>query len=215
MQDITNPPETKHSIIKRNKKFQTKKFIDLFNIRYIILHKEDLKGGSFEFLRAYLIKCLPEMQQILDDQDLTVYELKPTKIHVFYNRDLLDSRNDMMFIRGWSDYSGKNGAGGRYLTARKSRLIFPSAMPKDCLLKIYFRLNERSEGKNISLSFFLNKTSVAKDIQMKTNPSRRADAIQIKLPGRLISKGSNLVDIEFESGFSSDDLIRVEKLEID
>jgi len=142
-------------------------------------------------------------------------ELKPTKIHVFYNRNLLDSRNDMMFIRGWSDYSDKNGAGGRYLTTRKSRLVFPSAMQKDCLLKIYFRLNESSEGKNISLSFFLNKTSVAKDIQMKTNPGRKADAIQITLPGRLISKGSNLVDIEFESGFSADDLIRVEKLEID
>jgi len=215
MQDITNPPETKHSVLKHNKKFQTKKFMDLFNIRYIILHKEDLKGGSFEFLKAYLIKCLPEVEKVIDNDELTVYELKPTKIHVFYNRNLLDSRNDMMFIRGWSDYSDKNGAGGRYLTTRKSRLVFPSAMQKDCLLKIYFRLNESSEGKNISLSFFLNKTSVAKDIQMKTNPGRKADAIQITLPGRLISKGSNLVDIEFESGFSADDLIRVEKLEID
>jgi hypothetical protein len=214
LQDIKNPPDLKHGIIKRNKKFQTKKFMDLFDIRYIILHKEDLKGGSYEFLRAYLIKCLPEMGKVVDDEELTVYGLKPTKINVFYDRDLLDSRNDMMFIKGWSDYIERDGIGGRRIISKKSRIIFPSSAPERLLFKISFLNPEKQKGDDISFRLFLNKSPISSVFILAKNSKSGNDSFEILTPKNLVKKGSNLLDMEFGAKFNEKNGIMVENLMI-
>jgi len=214
LQDIKNPPDLKHKMIKRNKKFQTKKFMDLFDIRYIILHKQDLKGGSYEFLMAYLIKCLPEMEKVIDNDELTVYGLKPTKINVFYNRDLLDSRNDMMFIRGWSDYTERDGTGCRWIISKKSRIIFPSSVPEGYLMKISFRIPETQKTEDISFRLYLNKTLIGDFFTLSENSKSDNDSFEIYMPKNLVKKGSNLLDMEFGAKFNEKNGILVENLMI-
>lgn len=214
LQDGSRPPEEKHEIIRRNKQFQTKRFADLFNIRYIVIHDEDLKNNSDVFLKEYLRRCLPDMRQAYKDRSITVYALTPSRINTFYNKNLLRANNDMIFVRGWSDFDETDSPVGRYITAKRARIIFPSEKPTDIILKISIEANKKMNDEDVHLSFYLNKNYISRLILLSASSKDAASHFEIKLPKGLMKKGSNLLDIQTDSGFKPE-TIKVKNLEFD
>lgn len=192
--------ETEKTLASKNTDFSSfEKITDLFDIRYIIVHKKDVTGESLKLLRNYLRQTFQNSFGLyFKDKNLIVYKRLFIEKDSFLNRNLVDSGFNAYFLEGWSALQTTNNLQYRYLTNDKARLIFRTFNISDYTLEIVFQ-KAADINENVELDFSLNTDHLEKLTLDSQSGKKGSFSISLPLDKAKIRKGINYLTVKIDN----------------
>ena len=141
---------------------------EIFNVKFVVLHKDILDDGSFEKMNAYLNDLLGK--PVFSDEKIIAFSTKPTQLH----------SSSAFCLDGWWNRENRNGLAMRWMDGRG---IVEIVSPSDQFYDVDFIAGTMIESK--SLKVFLNGEEVG---NFQVSPDAFS---QISLKGLYFKKDAN------------------------
>ncbi len=173
---------------------QFKKYLNLYNIRFITIHRGAVKSQGIGYLTRYFKSQLSgDMDYILRQQDkLISFQTVGDLRALFLGENLLLPQHDMMLPEGWSGWTVYQGKAGRWAVHKRATVLFSTPSPRGLSLFLEGEIPEFFLNKSQGIEIGLNSWKV-EEFACTGKFSRT-----IQLPQERILPGSNLISIEFK-----------------
>jgi|GEM_PF-5793336 len=182
------------------------KFANLYNIRYIIIHKDHIRRPArpLRFVKRYLQIQLSNLEEIENSDSLLIYRLPEVKKSLSLNRNLLLRRNDLSLIEGFSDINLQNKKRGRFALGEKAKIAFALPIIDDVILKITASQPTSALRKEQEIKIKVNGRYLTRFILPPDPYSTYADKeITVSIDKKMLAAGTNLVVLEFDRVFDN------------
>lgn len=199
LQDNKLDEQKKIEITDRPPRIESARAVELFDIRYIILHPKDLSSESISFIKKYLIRNLRnQFEEIKDENELVVFKRKHSKSGLFLNKNLIGRSFNIAFLEGWSPMQSDDSGKFRYLVDDKAEIVFPIKNLHDHLIE--FNISSKAQLKtDIELEFYLNNASVHTFTVSYDQVLQKNFKVSIILDKKIVVDGLNQLQIRQDS----------------
>ncbi len=175
--------------------FQLKKYIQGFNIRYILIHRGAVKADAIANLTRYFSEQLSDFSDytIREKDGIIRFTLMDEICAPPLGDNLLDPQNEVLLTEGWSNWMQIGDVSGRWGVTNKLVLLFTSPRQSDYELELDIEVPDFFQKKRQFMKVRLN----SRKILGFEFTGRRME--KVKLPATALDVGTNVVTLELNN----------------
>jgi hypothetical protein len=214
LQDVLRPKseKKKHKILYSEPDPAARKFIQLMNIRYIVIHNEGLPEKTIWYLIKYLKRAQPDLKRVKKYKDLIIYRVKQADQNYFLNKNLLSEDYRISLLQGFSELPEDKKTITRRLTRKDARVIFPVVERNRYVLNIDFLANKEQSSRADKIELLLNKKYFTK-ITVKTG-NGTLSRHRFEIPDELLKIGTNSLTIISDYDSEEKESVWLKRIEV-
>jgi len=165
-------------------------FFDLYNIKYIVIHKKELDNYSLNLIRKYLFRGISRLTLLQENKELIFLLRDKSSKNSFIDKNLMSPEYEMCLTEGWSNYF--SSLSGRTIVAKKTSIVFPAEKGQKYYLLIKYVL---SNGMNdLHMKIIVNNYLID---EISHISSMKYFSRKIEIPPRVVLPGPNLLEFRF------------------
>jgi len=189
----TVPEATWQRLIQPDAQFKV--YLNVFNIRYILIHRGAVKETQIDNLERYFTSQLSGFADftIRKRNNIIRYTLMEDVLDPMPGQNLLSTENELALTEGWSNLTNYQGKSGRWTITNQARLLFASPRKKEYSLALDLEAPPFSLQKNQTLKIKLNNKKIS---QFSFSGHSQKNII---LPMNIVEIGANTVSLLFSS----------------